>query len=237
MIFAKDPPSVEDGTVSLSLIRTNRQVYQETSGLFWAHNTFNFRSVFSILEILKEMGHLVTEKIASVSIDLGFSPRRESSPSGREVLKNLILSMQRLALLHWCPSLRRMRMDVNFMEFFMLPFLRETEAELFRADFLALKTVTGPRYQNVMVVQMDSRARIPGTSEHDTLRDLHLAWGGTTYCNCELEFMLVSVMGALQSRGIMHSCTSGRALSQAGWDNNKCLIFDCPMELIEGGHI
>ena len=69
----------------------------------------------------------------------------------------------------------------------MLQFLRETETELFEAVLLALKTVAGPRYQNMMVVQMDSRSRIPGTSEHDTLRDLHLVWGGTTYCNCELE--------------------------------------------------
>jgi hypothetical protein len=200
MIFAKDPPSVEDGIVSLSLIRTNRQIYQETSGLFWARNTFNFRSVFSIPEILKEMGQLVTQKITSVSIDLWFSPRGESNPSGREVLKNLILSMQRLSLRHCCPSLRRMRMDVNFMEFFMLPFLRETEGELFEAVLLALKAVASPRYQNVLVVQMDSRTKIPGTSEHDALRDLHLAWGGTTYCNCELEWVDSAHVGLCDGR-------------------------------------
>lgn len=45
-----------------------------------------------------------------------------------------------------------MPIDLNFMEFFMLSFLKETETELFEAVLLALKTVAGPRYQNMMVI-------------------------------------------------------------------------------------
>ena len=53
-----------------------------------------------------------------------------------------------------------MPIDVNFVEVFMLLFLTETDTDLFEAALLALKTVAGLRYQNMMVVEMDSHAKI-----------------------------------------------------------------------------
>jgi len=58
------------GTVSLSLLRTCRQIYQEAKSLFWGKNAFEF-SVERASRILREIGQIPSRLITSVVICFG----------------------------------------------------------------------------------------------------------------------------------------------------------------------
>jgi hypothetical protein len=57
-------------TISLSLPRTCRKMYEETNELFWRSNVFYFYSPHNLRQIFKLMGRLASQRIASIRLRL-----------------------------------------------------------------------------------------------------------------------------------------------------------------------
>jgi hypothetical protein len=64
-------PPYENGFIILSLPRTCRQIYNETSHLFWTSNIFIFREPHNLICTFKGMGQTPSRCITSIRLSLG----------------------------------------------------------------------------------------------------------------------------------------------------------------------
>lgn len=169
--------------VSLSLTRTNRQIYHETAELFWARNTLYFPSPPALIHTLKAMGQVSSRLITSIALDI--------TPL---VCKGMPKVLRLLASRSRHGSFRRLKIEVSRGQLIHMSSCRKSSDERRVGEYDAflsmLRKGAGCGFEKVMAVQtMLLNWRIWGGMEHDTIRELHLAWGGTAICNGELEWV------------------------------------------------
>ncbi|KAL3426907.1 hypothetical protein PVAG01_00417 [Phlyctema vagabunda] len=56
------------GIITISLLRTNRQIYDEARDIFWLKNTFHFRSAQDLSWALKTMGQVPSRLIEGINL-------------------------------------------------------------------------------------------------------------------------------------------------------------------------
>ena len=192
----------DDNTLSLSLPRTCRQIYEETSGLFWSNNTFLFPDLPTLTRTLKSMGQIPSRQIRSISVNL--HPR-----DWRAIRKALALLTSRAR--HGC--FENLHLDLHRSEFGVLTYwkhfgdaghgerydevlevLRESSKECnfqrsmqvhcggFDGDESQLGTIRG---RPQILFYFSSSASDLLTPYH---ADLHLAFGGRMIYDGRLEW-------------------------------------------------
>jgi hypothetical protein len=178
-------PGPQNDVLSLSLMRTCRQIYHETQSLFWKHNTFQFSTPHLLTQTLKSMGQIPSRKITSISLTLTLS----SSFS-----KTLPRALRILVSRARHGAFRRLSLEIGRMDLIRIASFKTSveEKRIVAYDNLLAKLRDGGAGSNfdrcVNVETMLRNWRIQGSLDHDTIREVHLAWGGKMYCNGELEW-------------------------------------------------
>jgi hypothetical protein len=109
--------SVTTESISLSLPRTCRQIYNETHGLFWRNNTFYFSTFYpfgtsmGVIKTLKMMGQTSSRLITSVTINMQYI-------SGQ--YKTLGKVLQVLASRARHGAFRKLELEWRYSEFIMV---------------------------------------------------------------------------------------------------------------------
>lgn len=177
--------------LSLSLMRANRQIRHETAGLFWARNIFSFHRPFDLVHTLKDMGQTSSRLITSIALTLAFPTTFDTSHS---LFKTLPKVLRLLASRARRGAFRLLRFHLAAHDFRRLA-RRGTSAltadvDAYDAFLGVLRAGAECGFEKVVAVRMGRGSwRVWGCEEHDTLRDLHLAWGGMVTCNDEVEWV------------------------------------------------
>ncbi|KAL2065628.1 hypothetical protein VTL71DRAFT_3298 [Oculimacula yallundae] len=176
--------------ITLSLTSTCRQIYNETQGLFWKHNTFYFSSInesghsLGISRTLKLMGQTSSRLIQTMTIIM---PGQSTSFTHfRKVLKTLS-SRARLG------DFRKLEMvweEETFRE--LLSTIFDSNMEGFLKDLGEL--TESERFERVVRVPACPKSLSGKNVDEDGVRDayevlvylIHLTVGGTTFCGGEL---------------------------------------------------
>jgi hypothetical protein len=183
--------SSSSSSLSLSLMRTNRQIRRETAGLFWTRNTFSFHRPFELIHTLKDMGQTPSRLITSITLTLAFPSAFDTS---HPLFKTLPKVLRLLASRARRGAFRRLRFHLAAQEFRRLArrgtSARPADVDAYDAFLGVLRAGAECGFEKVVAVRMGPGAwRVWGCKEHDTLRDLHLAWGGMVTCNDEAEWV------------------------------------------------
>lgn len=175
--------SEKNGVVSLSLARVCRQINLETRALFWKHNTFHFDTPYSLIKTLKEMGQIPSRLITSISLSLSIS-----------LCKLLPKALRLLASRTRHGAFRRLSLDIARSDLIGIARCKTSGDEKRIDDYDELLGMlregsAGCKFERRMQVETMLRNwRVQKCLDHDTIRELHLAWGGRTFCNGELEW-------------------------------------------------
>jgi hypothetical protein len=166
--------------LSLSLPRTCRQIWQETDGIFWSNNAFLFEDPTAMTRTLKSMGQVPSRRIETISFRL-------NNRHWRVLPKAFALLASRAR--HG--SFQKLHLDLPRKEFAVLTYWKH----------FGDASHTG-RYDEVLEVLRDASEecnfrrsiRIYGgdyemaAKESDTIRDLHLAFGGCMIYDGKLQW-------------------------------------------------
>lgn len=191
--------------ISLSLPRTCRTIYLETTELFWKSNTFFFPSAVDLLHSFRDMGRIPSRCITSLSISICTiegnaveviekALRRlvQSAPRSSLERLDLVLSRKsleaiaraRLSMLGGRGSVRS-RNALRYGEFLFA--LEETSrANAFKRRLILHNDATIP----IEAVCMDAR---------DTIQELHQKWRGQVYWGGNLILDEMQTIGLLES--------------------------------------
>ena len=164
--------SSDDHVLSISLQRTCRQVYQETAGLFWS-NSFLFIDPPIAARTIKSMGQISSRQIKSISVSV--------EPQDWKTLPKLFaLLTSRARHGHF----EALRLD-----------LQRTVLKVLNLWAL----MDSPRYDEMLEILRDvskecnfqrsfrvEKGFLPEEAELDTIRDLHLAFGGRMFYGGQL---------------------------------------------------
>ncbi|TAQ87134.1 hypothetical protein B7494_g4527 [Chlorociboria aeruginascens] len=178
--FSKDPTTTL--AISPSLLRTNRQIYQEAKPLFWEHNTFYFRSPASLRAVLKHIGQIASRLL--VSIALCNPPVDSSSNNNNNNSQALAKALSLLGSRSRHGRFRRLELEMGD-DWKGLIFMREGyrgAVGAYDAFLDVLRAAGEGRYEKILRAKGGSRA----AEEREVLKECHFAWGGKAFWDDEL---------------------------------------------------
>jgi hypothetical protein len=186
-------PGYSDAEVeflSLSILRTCRQIYHETRGLFWEKNTFHFASFYpshyspGVVKTLKAMGQIPSRLITRISIHM--SPLTSKYGTFAKVLQ-VLASRARHG------SFRKLELVWGFVDLVELEDTNsclergiETEKTRCWEEVLGclFRASDGCRYERVLRLPPVGRVRTAWDKRRegeDVAREMHFAFGGRLY--------------------------------------------------------
>jgi hypothetical protein len=181
--FSSSGPQ-DNAVLSLSLARTCRQIHRETHSIFWTRNIFHFATPHRLIATLKDMGQVPSRRITFVSLPFSIALCKSPLPKALR----LLASRARHG------AFRRLSLDIGRVDLMRIARCK-TSAEAKRiADYDALLGIlrngsAGCRFErHIQVETMLRNWRVEKCLDHATIMELHLAWGGRTFCNGELEW-------------------------------------------------
>lgn len=163
--------------LSLSLLRTCQQIWQETRGIFWSNNTFLFQHPKSMQRTLKLMGQVPSRRIESISCSL-------ETVFWKSLPKCLALLNSRTR--HG--SFQKLHLDVALDDLDVYIRWRSssdaTMAERYDELLGVLREWLDCSFQRTIRVHSGDYTK----TGVETVRDLHLAFGSRIICDEALEW-------------------------------------------------
>jgi hypothetical protein len=164
--------SVTTESISLCLPRTCHQIYNETYGLFWRHNTFYFSTFYpfgtsmGVIKTLKMMGQTSSRLITSVTINMQYI-------SGQ--YKTLGKVLQVLASRARHGAFRKLELEWRYSEFIMVP---DYDGLLHGLN----QGSEACKYERIIRLPDDEPGSETWRRHLDTVaKDLHSAFGGKLF--------------------------------------------------------
>ncbi|RDW77036.1 hypothetical protein BP6252_05089 [Coleophoma cylindrospora] len=167
--------------ITTSILRTNRQIYQESKDLFWRRNTFYFRSAVTLGWTLKAMGQAPSRLIKAIRL-------HETQAITPRNMKAVAKALRLLASRARHGDFRKL--DLSFSAHRMEALVRNRESNNAKLqeeydEFLRMfrEASTGCKYERSVEASMwdlDGSLRLASQWEN-VIRDVHFAYGGRFY--------------------------------------------------------
>ena len=170
--------------LSLSLPRVSRQIHGETTSLFWRKNTFTFSSSQHLISTLRTISQIPSRLIVHTTLSLSSSFTKDLPRALR-----LLASRARLG------SFRHLTLTISRKELIAIEGCKMSADPKRTAQYDGLLEMLRDGgmekgFEKVMRVETLLREwRVGGGLDHDTARELHLAWGGRMVVNGEVEWV------------------------------------------------
>jgi len=188
-------------SITLSLRRTCRLIYDETKDLFWSRNVFVFDHVNELMTTLKGMGQVPSRRITSIKLRMG-----TSAVKGTRVLAKafrILASRARLG------SLRTLELEFDWFQFGLLVGTRDrahvNPSSLYDVFLELLRIGSEVCGERSLRINTPNLAPYSWKRIHnDIIRELHFAWGGKFFWDDVLLWDELREIG-VQARAIIES--------------------------------
>lgn len=185
ILHPEDRYNIENERTSLttSLLRTNRLIYQECKDLFWQRNTFYFRSAVTLGWTLKAMGQASSRLVEAIKL---YQTQEITQRNMRALAKALRLLASRARYGDF------KKLDLSFSAHRMNALVRDRESSNAKLqedydEFLRIFREASADCKYERSVEANIRNLdgdlTPASQWDGVIRDVHFAYGGKFYMN------------------------------------------------------
>ncbi|KAG9247414.1 hypothetical protein BJ878DRAFT_186956 [Calycina marina] len=174
--------SQHDEHMTLSLLRTSHQIHAETHILFWSRNIFSFPKPELLIATLKDMGQIPSRLIRTIDLTLAVA-----------TLKLLPKMLRLLASRSRHGAFKTLTLTVPAKEMGVMERYRrsdkEGESEMYDSWLEVLREGGKERgFDKRMCVERGNGSADGECVDPETVRELHLVWGGEMRVSGRLEW-------------------------------------------------